>query len=56
MNDLECPYCFEKDLDLTGLKIHLLKYCLEFETYPSELTLVKPIKIKPIKIKDDSHE
>ena len=25
--DLVCPFCYERDFDLMGLKWHLLKYC-----------------------------
>lgn len=30
MNNIKCPYCDESDLDLVGLKIHLLNYCEDF--------------------------
>jgi hypothetical protein len=31
-NNIECPFCHEKDFDLPGLKYHIKYYCNTFET------------------------
>ena len=28
---IQCPFCGEKDFDLVGLKVHLLRFCEKFE-------------------------
>jgi len=33
-NDVICPFCWEGEFDLIGLKIHLLNYCESFAETP----------------------
>lgn len=30
-DDLRCPFCGEDDMDAIGLKLHLMKWCEEFD-------------------------
>ena len=33
---IECPFCGEDDFDKIGLKIHLTRYCEEYDATPME--------------------